>query len=97
MISFRLGQRHALYLRRKLRLLGEQNHCGFEPGRIFVAVDEFSPEFGTNRIRWVAETFAMFDRNVGDLLILASACDPRVAISDSAIEKYQMEMLCRIS
>ena len=25
MISFRLGQRHALYLRRKLRLLGEQN------------------------------------------------------------------------
>jgi hypothetical protein len=35
MISVGLGQRHALYLRRKLRLLGEQNHCCLEPGRIF--------------------------------------------------------------
>jgi hypothetical protein len=61
------------------------------------SVDELHPEFGTNRFLWVAETFAMLGRNVGDLRILASAGDPGVAISDSAIDKCHMEMLCRIS
>jgi hypothetical protein len=61
------------------------------------SVDELHSEFGMNRFRWVAETFAMLGRNVGDLLILASACDPGVAISDGAFEKCHTEMLCAFS